>query len=87
MMCGSKRAVDRADDPASTSGLRLPSAVRPVITVTTRDDPALGLASCRVDGHIAVQPNGLDPDRITSLRSPTARAFFAGRAAPIRSWV
>jgi len=60
-MCGSKRAVDRADDPASTSGLRLPSAVRHAITAMARDDPALGLASCRVDGHMTVQPSGLDP--------------------------
>jgi hypothetical protein len=35
-VCGSKRAVDRAGDAASTSGLRLPSAVRPAITATAR---------------------------------------------------
>jgi len=36
-------------------------------------DPALGFASCRVDGHIAVHHGrGSTPHRITSLRGPTA---------------
>ncbi len=86
-VCGSKRAVDRAVDPASTSGLRLPSAVRPP-SPRWQDDPALGFASCRVDGHMTVHRGGLDPDTIISLRSPDGPPFLAcGRAAPIRSWV
>jgi hypothetical protein len=61
------------DELASTSGLgsRLRSD-SPAHTFGRGIDPALGFASCRVDGHESVHPLGLDPDRITSLRGLTA---------------
>jgi len=64
---------------------RLRSAAR---STRPRSDPALGFASCRVDGHMTVhRERPRRSPRITSLREPTARTFFGGRASPIRSWV
>ena len=54
---------------ASTSGLQLPSAVRARGAVWPRADPALGFASCRVVGHVAVHRPGSTPVPITSPRT------------------
>jgi hypothetical protein len=69
---------------ASTSGLRLPSAVRHAITVMARDDPALGFASCRVDGHMTVHPNDLE-DRFGSPASGAPRPVRFSPAAQLQS--
>ena len=47
-------------------------------------DPALGFASCRVVGHVAVHRPGSTPIPITSLRS--AGRTYPSPAIPIRSW-
>jgi hypothetical protein len=51
------------------------------------DDPAMGFASCRVDGHMTVQPGDFEDRTGSPASGAHGRAFFAGRAAPIRSWV
>jgi hypothetical protein len=61
-----------------TSGLQLPPAVR-FHNTESWIDPAMGFASCRVDGRDAAQRIGLDPDPLTSLRSPRPRCS-CGRA-------
>jgi len=54
------------------------------ITVMPRDDPALGFASCRVDGHLAVHPNDLE-DRFGSPASGAPRPVRFSPAAQLQS--
>jgi hypothetical protein len=63
---------------ASTSGLRLPSAVRrPGARLAGQTILALGFASCRVVGHVAVHRPGSTPLPITSLRNTGRTTLFA----------
>jgi hypothetical protein len=72
---------------ASTSGLRLPSAVHAAGTRSSVGvDPALGFASCRVVGHFAVQRTGLDPACDHQPPDEHGGQFFCRRTRPIRSW-
>jgi hypothetical protein len=51
-----------------------------------RTDPALGFASCRVLGHLSVQPIGLDPGSAHRPPGSHGLRFMQSRAIPIRSW-
>ena len=65
---------------ASTSGLhsRLRSISR-AARLATRNDPALGFASCRVVGHVAAHRSGLDPAADHQPPEPGAVNSFAAR--------
>jgi hypothetical protein len=66
-----KRANEPGMMPASTSGLRLPSAIRFHDPSGQRTDPALGFASCRVGGHVTAHPVGLNGRSTIDRRRPT----------------
>jgi hypothetical protein len=71
---GGRSAVELA----STSGLRSRLRSDPSARTFGRGtDPALGFASCRVDGHVSVHPIGLDP---VSDHQPPGIAPFRQRS-------
>jgi hypothetical protein len=78
-----------ADVVASTSGLRLPSAVRFSQHTFGREIvPALGFASCRVGGHMAVHRVRARPRSGSPAPEDPRPTWTSGRgASPIRSWV
>jgi hypothetical protein len=70
---------------ASTSGLRAPVCGPPLgHSFVPGDDPALGFASCRVVGHIAVHRTR--PDPACDHQPPEPAHGYLPRADPIRSW-